>query len=90
MTKKRLNERTVGGKHFLSRFEFKIEYRQEKKEGKPDAMTRGPGDLAERDNERKIQVGQMILPQLYCEDTKIETIELFSMYNKKEAHMRNI
>ena len=42
MTKKRLNEREVPWKQFLSKFDFKIEYRPGKEWGKPDATTRGP------------------------------------------------
>ena len=45
MTKKRLNERQVRWKQFLSQFDFKIEYRPGKEGGKPDALNRGPGKI---------------------------------------------
>ena len=88
MTKKRLNERQVRWKQFLSQFDFKIECRPGKEGGKPDALTRGPGYLPTQDDERNTQTEQILLPQHYFEDTKIESIELFSMYNKNEDQIR--
>ena len=52
MTKKRLNERQVRWKQFLSQFDLKIEYRPGKEGAKPDAQTRGPGYLPVQDDER--------------------------------------
>ena len=88
MTKKKLNERHVRWKQFLSQFDFKIEYRQGKEGGKPDARTRGPGYLPTQDDERTTQMEQILLPQYYFEDTKNESIELFSMHNKNEDQIR--
>ena len=84
MTKKKLNKRQVRWKQFLSQFDFKIEYRPGKEGGKPDALTRGPGYLPTQDNERNTQMEQILLPQHYFEDTKIQSSELFSMHNKNE------
>ena len=88
MTKKRLNERQVRWKQFLSQFDFKIEYRPGKEGGKPVALTRGPDYLPTQDDERNTQMEQILLPQHYFEDTKIQYIELFSMYNKNEDQIR--
>ena len=88
MTKKKLNERQVRWKQFLSQFDFKIEYRPGKEGGKPDALTREPGHLPTQDDERNTQMEPILLLQHYFEDTKIEYIELFSMYNKNKNQMR--
>ena len=88
MTKKELNEWQVRWKQFLSQFDFKIEYRPGKEGRKPDALTRGPGYLPTQDDERNTQMEQILLPQHYFEDTKIKSIELFSMHNKNEDQIR--
>ena len=88
MTKKKLNERQVQWKQFLSQFDFKIEYRPGKEAGKPDALTRGPGYLTAQDDERNTQMEQVLLPQHYFEDTKIEVIELSSWHNKNEDEIK--
>ena len=88
MTKKKLNERQVRWKHFLSQFDFKIEYRPGKEGGKPDALARGPGYLPAEDDERNTQMEQILVPQHYFEDTKIESIKLLSMHNKNEDQIR--
>ena len=88
MTKKKLNERQVRWKQFLSQFNFKIEYRPGKEGGKPDALTREPGYLPTQDDERNTQMEQILLPQYYFEDTKIESIELFSLHSKNEDQIR--
>ena len=62
MTKKKLNERQVRWKQFLSQFVFKIEYRPGKAGGKPDALTRGRGYLPMQDDERNTQMKQILLP----------------------------
>ena len=62
MTKKKLNERQVRWKQFLSQFDFKIEYLSGKEGGKPDALTRGPGYLPAQDDERNTQMEQILLP----------------------------
>ena len=88
MTKKKLNERQVRRKQFLSQFDFKIEYRPGKEGGKPDALTRGPGYLPTQAEEQKTQMEQILLPQHYFEDTKIKYIELFSLHNQNEDQIR--
>ena len=72
----------------MSQFDFKIEYRPGKEGRKPDALTRGPGYLPTQDDERNTQMEQILLPQHYFEDTKIKSIELFSMHNKNEDQIR--
>ena len=64
MSKKKLNERQVRWKQFLSHFGFRIGYMPEKEEGKPDVLTRGPGCLPTQDDERSTQMGQILLPRL--------------------------
>ena len=88
MTKKKLNKRQVRWKQFLSQFDFKIEYRPGKEGAKPDALTRGPGYLPTQDDERNTQMEQILLPQHYFDDTKIESIELFSLHNENEDQIR--
>ena len=88
MTKKKLNERQVRWKQFLSQCDFKIEYRPGKEGGKPDALTRGPGYIPRQDDERNTQIEQILLLQHYFEDTKIESIERFSMHNTNESQIR--
>ena len=87
MRKKKLNERQVRWKQFLSQFDFKIEYEPGKERGKPDALTRGLGYLPTQGDERTTQMEQIFPPQHYFEDTKIESIELFSMYTENEDHI---
>ena len=84
MTKKKLKERQVRWKQFLSQFDCKIEYRPGKEGGKPDALTRGPGYLPVQGDERNIQMEQILLPQYYFEDTKIEVLELSNRHIKNE------
>ena len=88
MTKKKLNERQVRWKQLLSQFDFKIEYRPGKEGGKPDALTSGPGYLPTQEDERNTQMEQVLLPQHYFEDTKIETMELSSWQNKNEDEIK--
>ena len=84
ITKKRLKERRVRWKQFLSQFDCKIEYRPGKERGKRDALTRRPGYLLMQDDEQNTQREHILLPQHYSEGTKIEYIVLFSMHNKNE------
>ena len=87
MTRKRLNERQVRWKQFLSQFDFKIDYRPGKEGGKPHALTREPGYLPSQDDKRHTQMEQILLPQHYFKDTKVESMELFSMDNKNEDQL---
>jgi len=52
MTKKLLNRRQAQWSEFLTRFDYEIVYRPGKSNGKADALTRRPGDLPERGDER--------------------------------------
>jgi len=45
MTTKELNERQARWMQEFSQYNFKIEYQPGKEGGKPDALTRGEGDL---------------------------------------------
>src|ERR1700761_1604503 len=89
MTKKRLNERQVQWKQFLSQFDFKIVYRPGKEAGKPDALTRGPGYLPAEDDERNRQMEQILLPEHYFEKIKIEAMELIELHDKDGDIIRN-
>src|ERR1700744_180167 len=89
MTKKRLNERQVRWKQFLSQFDFKIVYRPGKEGGKPDALTRGPGYLPTEDDERNTQMEQILLPEHYFEKIKIEAMELTEFHNENGDMIRN-
>ena len=83
MTKKRLNERQVQWKQFLSQFDFKIVYRPGKEGGKRDALTRGPGYLPAENDERNTQMEQILLPEHYFEKIKIEAMELIKLHDKE-------
>ena len=85
MTKKRLNERQVRWKQFLSQFDFKIMYRTGKEGGKPDALTRGPGYLLTEDDERNTQMEQILLPEHYFESIKIEAMVLTKLHDKDKT-----
>ena len=89
MTKKRLNERQVRWKQFLSQFDFKIVYRPGKEGGKPDALTREPGYLPAEDDERNTQMEQILLPEHYFEKIKIEAMELIELHDKNGDMIRN-
>ena len=52
MSTKLLNRRQARWSEFLSRFNFRITYRPVKLGGKPDALTRGSGDLPKERDER--------------------------------------
>ena len=51
-------------------------------------MTRGPGYVLTQDDERTTQMEQILLPRHYFEDTKIKSIELFSLHNQNEDQIR--
>ena len=64
MTTKILNRRQARWSKFLSRFNFKINFRTGKAWGKPDALTRRSGDLPkEGDKHLKIQQQVIIKPE---------------------------
>ena len=90
MTKKRLNERQVRWKQFLSEFDFKIVYRPGKEGEKPDALTRGPGYLPTGDDKRNTQMEQILLLEHYFENIKIEAIELTEFHDENGDMIRNV
>src|SRR5215217_3287659 len=61
MSTKLLNRRQARWSEFLFRFDFKIIYRSEKAEVKPDALTRRSEDLSKKENERLLHQSQTIL-----------------------------
>jgi len=63
MTKKLLNRRLAPWSEFLTRFDYGIVYRPAKFDGKADALTRRPGDLPERGDERLKNTEQVVLTQ---------------------------
>jgi hypothetical protein len=52
----------------LSRFNFKIIYRPEKQEAKPDALTRRLKDLFKKGNERLLHQNQVIIKKANFDD----------------------
>ena len=89
MTKKRLNERQVQWKQFLSQYDFKIVYRPGKEGGKPDVLTRGPGYLSAEDDERNTQMEQILLPEHYFEKINIEAMQLIELRDKDGDIIKN-
>jgi hypothetical protein len=61
MSKKLLNRRQARWSEFLTRFNYEIVYRPGKSNGKPDALTRRPGDLPEGGDERLKSMEQVVL-----------------------------
>lgn len=61
MTTKLLNRRQARWSEFLSRFDFVIQYRPGKQGGKPDALTRRPGDLPKAGDERLAHQSQVVI-----------------------------
>lgn len=61
MSTKMLNRRQARWSEFLSRFEFKINFRPGKQGGKPDALTRRSGDLPKEGDERLLHQSQTVL-----------------------------
>jgi len=61
MTKNLLNWRQVQWSGFLTRFDYEIVYRLGKSNGKADALTRRPGDLPERGDERLKNMEHVVL-----------------------------
>ena len=61
MTTKLMNRRQARWSEFLSRFDFKINFRPGKSGGKPDALTRRSGDLPTEGDERLVANQQAVL-----------------------------
>jgi len=61
MMKKLLNRRQARWSEFLTTFEYKIVYQPGKLNGKADTLTRRPGDLPERGDERLKNIEQVVL-----------------------------
>ena len=61
MTKKLLNQRQARWSEFSTRFDYEIVYRPGKMNGKADALTRRPGDLPERGDERLNDMEKVVL-----------------------------
>ena len=61
MTTKLLSRRQARWSEFLSRFDFKITYRPEKSDEKPNALTRRSGDLSKKGDERLAHQSQIVL-----------------------------
>jgi len=63
MTTKELVGRQIRWMEILSQYYIKIEYRQGKEGGKPDALTRREGDLPKNNDERIRQREGILLPK---------------------------
>ena len=88
MSTKLLNRRQARWSEFLSRFNFQIEYRPGKANGKPDALTRRSGDLPREGDERLLHQSQTIIKthNLRIDSTTIEqsgsSTTLDDLFNK--------
>ncbi|ETN72937.1 hypothetical protein NECAME_18601, partial [Necator americanus] len=82
MQKQNLNRRQACWTVFLSRFNYKIDYRPGKAGGKPDALTRRSGDLPKEGDERLQHQSQvMIKPHnLMISGTNASNIDLETLF----------
>jgi len=71
-TTKLLNRRQARWSEFLSRFNFKIQYRPGKQGQKPDALTRRSEDLPKEGDERLQHQSQVVLKQENLEKTELQ------------------
>jgi len=77
MTTKELSERHARWMQELSQYNLKIEYRPGKDRGKPDALTRGEGDLSTAEDKRLTQnVGILLPKEQYWDIPETEEIRL--------------
>jgi len=77
MTTKELNERETRWMQELSQYNFKIEYRQRKEGGKPEALTRRERDLpTARDKRLTRNVGILLPMERYWDIPENEDIDL--------------
>ena len=88
MSTKLLNCRQARWSEFPSRFNFQIEYRPGKANGKPAALTRRSGDLPQEGDERLLNQSQTIIKthNLRIDSTTIEqsssSTTLHDLFNK--------
>ena len=93
MKTKELSERQARWKILLSQYNFRIEYRPGKEEGKPDALTRRAGDLPTAGDKRLTRNFGALLPR-ECwdipegEEINIEEMELAEFQNKNEGEIQ--
>jgi len=94
MTTKELNERQARWMQELSQYNFKIEYRPGKKEGKPDALTRREGDLPTAGDKRLTRnVGILLPKERYwdipeMEKVKLDVLETMEFQDKDEGEIQ--
>jgi len=94
LTTKELSERQARWIQELSQYNFKIEYRPRKERGKPDALTRGVGDLATAGDKRLTRnVGSLLPKEEYWDipDTKkikLEILETIMFQEKNKGEIR--
>jgi len=94
MTTKELNERQARWMQELSQYNFKIEYRPGKEEGKPDALTRREGDLPTAGDKRLTRnVGILLPKERYwnipeTEEIKLDVLEATEFQDKDEGEIQ--
>jgi len=90
MTMKELNERQARWMQALCQYNFKIDYRPGKEGGKPDALTRGEGDLPTAGDKRLTRnVGILLPKERYwdipeTEEIKLDVLETTQFQDKNE------
>ena len=96
MSTKELSERQARWQRFLSKYNFKIEYRPGKESRKPDALTRRAGDLPTAGDKKLTRNVRILLPRGRYWDVpeeaeiKLEEIELAEFQDKDEGAIRNV
>jgi len=94
MTTKELNERQARWMQEFSQYDFKIEYRPGKEEGKPDALTRGEGDLPRAGAKRLTRnVGILLPKERYwnmpdTKEIKLDMLETTEFRDKNEGEIQ--
>jgi len=94
MTTKELSERQARWMQELSQYDFKIEYRQGKEGGKPDALSRREGDLPTAGDKRLTRnVGILLPKERYwdipeTEEIKLDVLETTDFHDKDEGEIQ--
>jgi len=94
MTTKELNERQARWMQELIQYNFQIEYRPGKEDGKPDALTRREGDLPTAGDKRLTRNVGILLPKERYWDTpeteqiKLDILETTEFQDKDEGEIQ--
>ena len=88
-TTKELTDRQIRWREVLSGFDFKIESRPGKEEGKPDALTRRKAAMPQEGDERLTQKERILLPKEKYFDTRIQEMEIITLETNDEEEISN-